>query len=93
MKNIYMAGINQSLTNGEYQMGEINKCEYGDEWDGDVMGYVENMLEDDSLEIYDEKELGRIQQNFGGLDPIPGSIVVLLRENEPIEIYWASADE
>lgn len=89
--DIYVAGISETLTDGEYQMGEISTCEYGEEWDGNVQGYVENMMDGDELEMRGEEELGRVQQNFGGLAPIPGSIVVLCREGKPVEIYWASS--
>ena len=86
---IYCAEITPcSNTYGEYEMGEISLCEYGAEWNGDVRGYIENAIDD--ADIHDEGMLGVVHQNFGGLDPVPGSIYVLLSNNKPIEVYWAS---
>ena len=86
---IYTAQISETLTEGEYQMGETDQCEYGEEWSGDVRGYIENSLDGD-LDIHGEAALGNVRQNFGGLDPIPGSIYVVCCDGEPESVYWAS---
>lgn len=88
---IYSAAISPCYsTNGEYEMGETDLCEYGDEWNGDVRGYVENLY-DFEPEIHDETALSAVRQNFGGLDPLPGSILVVFHDGEPEAVYWASA--
>lgn len=86
---IYCAMIDATLTPGEYQMGEISLCEYSEEWDGDVRGYVENIMDGDP-EICGDGALGAVRQNFGGLDPVPGSILVVCSDGEPKAVYWAS---
>ena len=93
---IYTSTITSSTnTRGEYDMGEISICEYGEEWNGDVTGYIENLLADadmlDDSEIHDEGMLGNVRQNFGGVDPIDGSIRVIFYKGEPSAVYWASS--
>lgn len=92
MKKIYYAMVEPTLTDGEYQMQESTVCEYGEEWNGDVRGYVENLgIDADSIE--GGAALGNIHQP-SSWNPIPGSVCVLMNNNEPVEIYWAEeADE
>lgn len=93
---IYSAMISPCVsTDGEYQMDETDLCEYGDEWRGDVRGYIENLYAehcDSEPEIRDESALGPVRQNFGGLDPIPGSILVVYHDGAPESVYWASEE-
>lgn len=86
---IYCADVYDQFSNEDYQMQEINLCEYGETWDGNVRGYIEN-ADNGEIEIRDESALHNIRQNFGGLDPLPGSIAVTYRDGEPMEVYWAS---
>ena len=87
---IYYAMVSPCVsTEGEYQMEEISLCEYGAEWNGDVRGYVENAVDD--ADLRGEEALAKVRQNFGGLDPVPGSVFVLCRDGAPAEVYWASS--
>lgn len=92
---IYSAMISPCIsTDGEYQMQDTDICEYGDEWNGDVRGYVENLYADCGIEpeILGEEALGNIRQNFYGLDPIPGSIMVIFHDGKPDSVYWTSTE-
>ena len=86
---IYQAEVAETLTDGEYQMEEISLCEYSDDWNGDVSGYLDNIYGGEA-DIRGE-ELGAVRQNFGGLDPVEGSIRVVCYGGKPSIVYWASA--
>lgn len=90
MTRIYYAGIDATTTENEYTMTEISAADHGEEWNGDTLGYVQNMDLDSDYTVGSDADLGNVHQNFGGLDPIPGSIVVLLQDDAPVLVYWAS---
>ncbi|MDO4317219.1 MAG: hypothetical protein Q4C48_03325 [Lachnospiraceae bacterium] len=71
-----------------YQVGEINEAEYGEEWDGNVFGYVRNAIEDwDDAELvkYSESNITVYEPAFGD---IIGDIYILMCGGTPCEIYW-----
>lgn len=90
MKRIYFAGIDATTTENEYTMTEISAADHGEEWNGDTLGYIQNLDIDSDYTIGSENDLGNVHQSFGGLDPIPGSIIVLLQDDVPVLVYWAS---
>lgn len=90
--NIYCAAVEPTMTEGEYQMQEVEACEYGEQWNGDVRGYIENLYESDyEYELHDEGALGNIHQPC--FDPIPESICVVYHAGEPVAVYWASRED
>lgn len=86
---IYRADVTDPFTNGDYQMGEVSLCEYGDEWRGDIGGYLDNLY-DGEADIRGEEALGAVRQNFGGLDPAAGTIRVVCHDGKPDIVYWVS---
>lgn len=91
MKRIYYAGIDPAAAGNEYAMtAEIFSADHGEEWNGNTLSYLENMDMADFYDFGTENDLGNVHQNFGGFDPIPGSIVGLLQCGDPVIVYWAS---
>ena len=87
MKKIMCAILN---TNGatdadgndtEYQLGEINEAEYGREWDGNVLGYVENLDLEDGCEI--------VEAGGFTIHNKPEGAILIAFEGKPSEIFWA----
>ena len=87
MKNIYYASIIPTAFENEYQFGEMSEAEYGSEWDGNVVGYIFNSLDDpDEYIITENPEMGNIQQDF---TESPENICLLSRKDgTPVEVYW-----
>jgi hypothetical protein len=85
MKKILTACLQSTNTDGEYQYSESNAAEYGEEWDGDVLGYVDNLELDESISINGEYD--------GSIHNLPADVVVLVEARRPITIYWATEDE
>jgi len=84
MKNIYTA----SIMNG--QMCEIDRAEYGDEWES-VRAYIENALDDlDGITLEDGIP-GDIYQNFGGHNN-PEQFTTLYIDGQPREVWWMDED-
>ena len=86
MSKIYLASLQLTQTTNiegnycEWQWSEVQEAEYGEEWNGDVIGYVENLdLDENTLinGIYN-----------GSIHNLPENAVILVNEAEPIEIYW-----
>ena len=84
MKHIYYSAI----TGPDYarQMGEIMEAEHGEEWDGDVAAYLENLGE---VPVYREGPQhipGDVQQNFTNN---PQNICVVFCNREACQVYWS----
>lgn len=65
----------------EFALGESSEAEYGEEWEGNVQGYVEN------LDLPEEIEIGG--EYSGAIHNLPEGAVILTQGGEPVEIYWA----
>lgn len=88
MKRIYYSAI--TGPNHVRQMGEIMEAEHGEEWDGDVAAYLENL---DPVPAYREGPQhipGDVQQHFTA-DPV--NICVTFIDGEPREIWWSDEAE
>lgn len=84
MKKIMVACLQSTSTAGEYQWIESDECEYGREWDGDLMGYLENLdVENISEDIERGKEFYQCIHNLP-----EESIVLADKDGIPYEIYW-----
>lgn len=81
MKKIMYAGLNESLTENEYERIESTEAEFGREWDGDVEGYLENS--DIDLDEYRMVRGGHIIHN------LPEEAIILEKDGKPVEIWWA----
>lgn len=82
MKKIMYAEIEAASTDGEYVLSESSEAEYGEEWDGNVLGYVENLDLPEGIEIGGEYS--------GAIHNLPEGAVVLVNKGEPVEIYWVA---
>lgn len=91
MKRIYYSRVESTYTDNEYQLVEVNECEYGEEWDGDVIGYIMNVIEDpDSYVIIENPNLGNIHHSAMVSDGNVENIVLLAsKDGTPLEMYWA----
>lgn len=91
MVKIMYAGLNATGTtdingrNCEWAWAESSEAEYGEEWEGNVLGYVENLDLSEGVEISGEY--------VGSIHNLPEGAVVLTQEGEPIEIYWAKGSK
>jgi hypothetical protein len=65
----------------EWAYTESNVAEYGYDWNGDVIGYLENLDLPDDIEINGAYA--------GAIRHLPENAVVITSGGEPIEIYWA----
>ena len=88
MKHIYYSAI----TGPDYarQMGEIMEAEHGEEWDGDVAAYLENL---DEVPVYREGPQhipGDVQQCFTA---DPTNICVVFNGGEAREVWWSDTTE
>ena len=87
MKKIMYAMLNAAGAtdddgnDAEYQLGEINEAEYGREWDGDILGYVENLDLEDGFEI--------VESGSFTIHNKPAGAILITFEEKPSEIFWA----
>ena len=82
MKRIFYAAIvNDS-------MSEIMTADHGEEWNGDVAAYLENLEEVPDYREGSANIPGNVQQNFGGMNP--ENICVVYTAGEPREIWFAA---
>ena len=87
---IYCSNVMPTNTNNEYQLIEVNECEYSEEWDGNVVGYIYNLLDDGDYEIIENPDLGNIRHGVMISNDVPKNIVLLADyEGTPLEVYWA----
>lgn len=88
---IYCSNVMLTNTDNEYQLIEVNECEHGGEWDGNVVGYIYNALDDpDSYVIIENPDLGNIHHSVMASDNSPKNIVLLAdKDGTPLEVYWA----
>jgi len=71
--------------NCEWAWAESTEAEYGEEWEGNVAGYVENLDLPEGVEISGEYS--------GSIHNLPEGAVVLTQDGEPVEIYWAKGSK
>lgn len=88
-KMIYWSMINPT-TDGGYQMAEVSAAEYSAGWNGDTKAYLDNLDVEDMEYSRDESILSCVSQNFGGHNPLPESICIVIFNGKPSEIYWAA---
>lgn len=87
MKKILTATLSANGTtdkNGrlcEWDWAESSEVEYGNEWDGDVFGYVNNLDLEEGFEINGNYD--------GAIHNLPEDSVVVTCEGVPVEIFWA----
>ena len=89
MKKIIYATLVPTMTmneNGEYcefSYNEASEAEYGEEWNGNVIGYVENLDLDDNLEISSDY--------VGAIHNEPDGAIVLVDQQtkHPVEMFWS----
>lgn len=86
MKAIYYAMISPTTTEGEYQVGEHCVAEYGLGWNGNVYGYLDNMLDDP--EIISSTYDGAIYDIPDGED-----YHYLIYDGKPFQMFWAAIPE
>lgn len=73
---------------GEYRLGETSECPYGDEWDGDIRGYILNDAEDEDL-----AEAAIDRDYVGAIHWLPNGAVVWSDEDgTPLECYWVESE-
>lgn len=91
MKRIYCSAVKPTNTDNEYQLVEVNEAEYREEWDGDVVGYITNAIEDlDPYAIIENPDLGNIHHSVMVSDGNIENIVLLAgKDGTPLEVYWA----
>lgn len=90
MKKIMYAGLTVDTTQDStiYRTTEISEAEYGEEWDGDVEGYIYNAAEDvDRIEVYnvDDDSTDFYHPNYGN---VVGSVYIVYYDGAPSELYW-----
>jgi hypothetical protein len=92
MKRIFYSAI--TGPDHARQIGEIMEAEYGEEWGGNVYGYLQNIIDEfpEGTVILEGPQHipGDVQQNF---TDNPQNICVVFCEGEPHEIYWSDTDE
>ena len=87
---IYCSNVMPTNTDNEYQLIEVNECEYSEEWDGNMVGYIYNLLDDGDYEIIENPDLGNIHHSVMISDDAPKNIVLLAdKDGTPLELYWA----
>ena len=73
---------------GEYRLGETSECPYGDEWDGDIRGYILNDAEDEDL-----AEAAIDRDYVGAIHWLPNGAVVWSDEDgTPVCCWWAEEE-
>lgn len=85
MKKILTAIIKSTNSEDIYQYSESDSVEYGEQWNGDALGYVENLDLPNGVEINGDYS--------GSISNLPSGAVVLTENGRPIEIYWSSVLE
>lgn len=97
MKKIYYAALqssgnyseNEDRPYGEYFWQESYEAEYGEEWDGDVLAYLENAAEDVDA-LYDMIN----REWHGAINNEPEGAIILINEDcIPAEIWWSAEDD
>lgn len=88
-KNIMSARIESCInTEGEYQWVESTEEEYGYEWDGDVIGYLENKMDDNS------EDINRPCTHLSAIHNVPeGAVILSDSDGIPYEMYWVEEVE
>lgn len=73
---------------GEYCLSETSECPYGDEWGGDIRGYILNSAEDADLAeaALERKYIGAIH----GLSN--GALVWVNEDGTPVCCWWAEEE-
>lgn len=91
MKKIYFASLQANGATDmdgnpcEWEWIESNEAEFGEDWDGDVRGYLLNLAEDE-----DAMAAAMARNYHGAIHNRPADAIVLVDENgEPQEIWWA----
>lgn len=86
MKKIMYAGISPDFNSDQsgriYRWTESSEAECGNEWNGDVRGYIENAAEGEP----------QFLENGDGftIENLPAGALILADDNgEPREIWWA----
>ena len=88
MTKILTASIFRTNTEDEYIMGETSECSYGDEWNGNVRGYVLNSAEDAELT---ESALAR--EYVGAIHGLStGALVWVNEDGVPVQCWWAEEE-
>lgn len=86
MKKIYYASIEGP--DHSRHTGEIMEAEHGEEWDGDVAAYLDNI---DAEYIEGPQHIpGDVQQHFTAT---PANICVELSEGTPVRIWWTDEED
>lgn len=87
MKKILTATLSASGTTDmlgrlcEWDWAESSEEEYGHEWNGDVLGFVQNLDLEEGFEINGGYN--------GAIHNLPEGAVVVTCEGVPVEIFWA----
>lgn len=82
MKKIMYARLQKGFCDeAGYHYTECYEAEYGEEWGGDVKGYIENLDIDFDYEIAPA-------DNFT-IHEIPEDALVVVIDGEPLEMWWA----
>lgn len=85
MKKIMTACLDRDCNANEEAYGyyEVSEADYGDEWDGDVIGYIKNAdwYDSDIDKIISANELTIYNQ--------PESAYVVAREGHISSMFWA----
>lgn len=90
MKKIMTSGVYRCTeSEGEYRLGETHECPYGDEWGGDILGYVLNAAEDE------ESEVAAFEREYeGSIHDLPADALVWVDEDGvPVCCYWTEEEE
>ena len=88
---IIRSGIDGTYWNR--QMGESFEVEYGEEWDGDVIGYLNNLDSSDCPIRYlegSENIPGDVHKNFVGENLHHICVVFYDEDTEPSEVWYAT---
>jgi hypothetical protein len=87
MKRVFYSAI----TGPDYarKMGEIMEAEHGEEWDGDVAAYLENLEEVPVYREGPEHIPGDVKQRF---TDDPANICVVFYDGKAREIWWSDTD-
>lgn len=93
MKRIFYSAITGPDYNRQMDC-EIMEAEYGEEWDGDVSGYLYNIIDKfpEGTEILEGSEHipGDVCHHFTAA---PANICVVRYDGEARQIWWSDTDE
>lgn len=85
MKKIMYAGITATEIANEYRLTESHEAEFGQEWNGNLQGYLFNAAEDE-----DALREAMSREYTGAIHDLPAGAIVLTAEGgTPVECYWA----